>query len=202
MLVWRLETPVRAIASGPFGGGLGMRHWVVNATVHKDYNRLDPDRHLAELAELRGLSGPGVGMLTAVDVGRAVTVEDGGVTVTATVGLGYPTWAAAPAEYADDEDKPSIGTINLVVWCPVALQDAALVNTVATITEAKTQALWDCGVKATGTASDAVFVACVQPTGPDAESYGGPRSVWGARCARAVHAAVGTGTDDWLRKRG
>lgn len=58
----------------------------------------------------------------------------------------------------------------------------------ATATEAKAQALHEVGVRATGTASDAVVVHC--PTDGAEETYGGPRSVFGARIARAVHAAV------------
>ena len=51
-----------------------------------------------------------------------------------------------------------------------------------TATEAKAQALVEAGVPGTGTASDAVVVCC--PPG-GTEPYGGPRSVWGARLARA-----------------
>src|SRR5215475_8234916 len=98
MLVWRFPQPVRAIASGPLGGGIGPCQWVVNATVDRDYHRLDPDTHLRELAEALGLSGPGTGLLTAVDVSNAVTVGDNGVEVVATVGLGHPTLAAAPGD--------------------------------------------------------------------------------------------------------
>ena len=71
---------------------------------------------------------------------------------------------------------------------PARLGDAALVNAVATATEAKAQALRELGIAATGTATDAVTVLC-PPTGP-VEAYGGPRSRWGARLARAVHEAV------------
>ncbi len=52
------------------------------------------------------------------------------------------------------------GTINIVAFAPVRLSDAALVNAVATITEAKAQALWELGLAATGTATDAVTVLC------------------------------------------
>jgi len=195
LLVWRFEEPVRAIASGPYGGGIGDREWVLNATVDKDYARLDPDVHIVELAELAGLSGSGVGMLTAVDVRTACTTHDEGVAATATVGLGYPTLAAAPPDRA-----PGIGpgTINLVVLLPVALSDAALVNAVATATEAKVQALWESGVHATGTATDALFIGCARDGA--GEPYGGPRSTWGARVARAVHAAVAEGTRHWVER--
>jgi len=83
------------------------------------------------------------------------------------------------------------GTINLVCWVPAPLCDAALVNAVVTATEAKTQALLDAGMRATGTASDAVVV-CTPRSG--IEPYCGPRSTWGARLARAVYAAVADGT--------
>ncbi|PZS30767.1 MAG: hypothetical protein DLM61_10085, partial [Pseudonocardiales bacterium] len=56
---------------------------------------------------------------------------------------------------------------------------------------AKTQALLAAGIAGTGTASDAVTVIC--PPGAASEQFGGPRSTWGARLARAVHDAVRAG---------
>jgi adenosylcobinamide hydrolase len=218
MSVWRFAEPVLGIASGPLGGGVGTRNWAINATVDKAYGRLDPDVHLLELAAAQGLAGDGVGMLTAVDVTKAVTASDGGATVVTTVGLGHPTWASAPdgdlrhepAEAATPKILPTdnvptetlpIGTINTVAWIPAQLSDAALVNMVATATEAKVQALWECDVKATGTASDALFVACALPKAIVAV-YGGPRSLWGARLARAVYASVAEGTRRWFEPPG
>ncbi|GAA4188530.1 adenosylcobinamide amidohydrolase [Microbispora amethystogenes] len=90
---------------------------------------------------------------------------------------------------------PRPGTVNILVAVPVAFSDAALVNAVMTVTEAKTQALLEAGFPCTGTASDAVCVA-VRREDP-AEPFGGPRSVWGARIARAVHRAVLDGARDW-----
>jgi adenosylcobinamide amidohydrolase len=85
--------------------------------------------------------------------------------------------------------------VNVVVALPEPLRDAALVNLVATIAEAKAQAFADAGVPATGTPSDAVVVWC--PTGPapddDRHRYGGPRSWWGSRVARATHTAISAG---------
>ncbi|GAA4679683.1 adenosylcobinamide amidohydrolase [Phytohabitans rumicis] len=187
LLVWRLDEPLLAISSAPLGGGIGVRGWVVNATVPMSYRRDDPDVHLTELAECLGLTGPGIGLLTGVDVAEVVSAGDGGVRVWATVGLGDPIWAAAPPSDA----PPAAGTVNIVVRVPVRLSDAALVNAVATATEAKAQALWDLGLPATGTATDAVSILCAHD-GPPA-AYGGPRSEWGARVARAVHAAVRAG---------
>ena len=188
LLVWRAPAPVRVASTSPLGGGLGERRWFLNMSVHKDYGG-DPVADLRAAALGLGLAGPGVGMMTAKDVREAVTTSDGGVEAVATVGLGWPVWAAAPAAEPEDEPRPvRPGTINLLVVVPVALSDAALVNAVATATEAKVQALAEAGVPGTGTASDAVCVAAAT-TGPP-EPYGGPRSAWGARVARAVHRAV------------
>ncbi|WP_433468852.1 adenosylcobinamide amidohydrolase [Spirillospora sp. CA-128828] len=87
------------------------------------------------------------------------------------------------------------GTVNIVVAVPVPMSDAALVNAVVTATEAKTQALLEAGFPCTGTASDAICV--VATTGGTEEIFAGPRSAWGSRLARAVHAAVHAGAVDY-----
>jgi adenosylcobinamide amidohydrolase len=86
---------------------------------------------------------------------------------------------------------PRVGTVNIVILVPVQLSDAALVNAVATATEAKAQAIVELGHPGTGTPTDAVTVLC--PAGGPVAEYGGPRSRWGAPLARAVHAAVRAG---------
>lgn len=186
VLVWRFPEPLTAVTCAPHGGGLGPRRWVVNAQVPASYGRRDPEHHLGKLSVSLGLPGRGVGMLTAVDVRGYVETFDGGVTSVATVGLGTPVLAAAP-----DEPRARaalVGTVNVVVFVPARLSDAAMVNAVATVAEAKAQALRDLGLDATGTATDAVCVACPSTGRP--EPFGGPRSTWGARLARAVHAGV------------
>jgi adenosylcobinamide hydrolase len=184
-LVWRLPSPHLVVSSGPLGGGFGLRLWVLNAQVTSGYDRDDPAEHLAELASRAGLAGDGVGLMTAVDVRKVATADDDGVVAWATVGVDRPSWAAAPDQV---EWRQPIGTINVVVDLPVRLADAALVNAIATATEAKAQAMRDHGLAGTGTPTDAVCVAC--PADGPVESYGGPRSRWGAPLARAVHRAV------------
>jgi adenosylcobinamide hydrolase len=186
VLMWRASAPVLAISTGPLGGGIGVRHWVLNATVPMSYDRDDPDVHLTELADLLGLSGLGVGLLTGVDVADVVAADDGGVRVWGTVGLDAPIQAAAAAVPAK-----RVGTVNLVAMVPARLSDAALVNAVATVTEAKAQALTDLGLAATGTATDAVTIVCA--TDGPVSRYGGPRSDWGAPLARAAHRVVLSG---------
>ena len=195
VLVWRSPTPFRCASSGALGGGVGDRTWVFNAEVSLDYGRADADTHLAEIAaDLDLPAGDGTGLMTAAPVLDVVTAHDGGAGCAATVGVSTPTWAAAPD---GTWSRWAPGTINLVVVVPAPLSDAALVNAVVTATEAKTQALLDAGVPGTGTASDAVVICC--PPG-GTEPYGGPRSTWGARLARAVHAAVAAGTKQFLAR--
>jgi adenosylcobinamide amidohydrolase len=168
-----------------------VRRWVVNAQVPTSYARRDPDHHLGKLAVSLGLPGRGVGLLTAADVRAWRSATDDGVEVTATVGLGHPIQAAAGPE---EGVTASVGTINLVAFLPERLSDAALVNAVATVTEAKVQAVRDLGFDATGTATDAICLLC--PGEGRTADFGGPRSVWGSRLARAAYAAVlaGAGT--------
>lgn len=182
--VWRAATPWLAVSTAVLGGGFGLRSWVVNATVRNGYSRMDPDRHLADIAAELSLTGAGLGFMTAVDVREVAHREDGGVRVAVTTGIGaHATWAAGPAIPAEQ-----VGTINAVCWLPVRLTEAAMVNAVATVAEAKAQALAEAGVPGTGTPTDAVAVLC-PPDGP-AEPFGGPRSPVGGALARAVHGAI------------
>ncbi|MGZ4694984.1 MAG: adenosylcobinamide amidohydrolase [Acidimicrobiales bacterium] len=197
-LVWRLPSPCRVVSSAVLGGGIGTRRWVLNAQVQPGYGRLDPAEHLLELAAAADLDGPGVGLLTAADVDTWQSATDGGARVDATVGVRVPTWAASPEDVLDPTYAP--GTINIVAFVPEPLSDGALVNLVATATEAKTQALLDAGIPGTGTATDAVCVVSLFGESGEAgrprelEPFGGPRSRWGSRVARAVHATVAAGT--------
>lgn len=190
VLVWRFDHPLRVAASAPHGGGLATRRWILNAQVPPSYARRDPDHHLRKLAVSLGLPGHGVGMLTAADVRSFVTTGDDGVEVVATVGLGEPEWAAV-APRTERVPVRLAGTINVVAVLPDRLSDAALVNAIATATEAKAQALFELGIAGTGTATDAVCIAT--PADGRAEAFGGPRSRWGSRLARAVRDAVRLG---------
>ncbi|GEB59061.1 adenosylcobinamide amidohydrolase [Streptomyces gardneri] len=193
LLVWAPGSGVRMVSSAVLGGGIGERAWVLNAQVPPGYDRLDPVSHLRALASGAGLEGPGVGLMTAASVENRRYAADGGAEAVVTAGIGVRGWAAVPG--AGGVAAPRPGTINIVVSLPVPLTDAALVNAVATATEAKVQALVELGADASGTPTDAVCVAAPSPTGPSggqptAEAFAGPRSLWGARLARAVHRAT------------
>ncbi|GLW57078.1 adenosylcobinamide amidohydrolase [Kitasatospora phosalacinea] len=200
LLVWRAGPGWRMAGSGVLGGGIGERHWVLNAQVRAGYGRMDPAEHLAELAAAQGLSGPGTGLMTAAEVDACTWAGDGGVTALVTTGIGVPTWAAAPAVPAPvPAPAPAVpapaayvpGTINILAVVPAPVSDAGLVNLLTTATEAKVQALLESGHDCSGTPSDAVCVAVrTARPGEAPEPFGGPRSHWGSRLARAVHRAV------------
>ncbi|WP_329571184.1 adenosylcobinamide amidohydrolase [Kitasatospora sp. NBC_01266] len=201
LLVWRAGPGWRMLSSAVLGGGLGERAWVVNAQVRPGYSRMDPDRHLSELAAERALVGEGVGLMTAASVDAVSWAVDGGATAVVTAGIGVPSWAAAPEPVA----AFVAGTINILAVVPAAVSDAGLVNLLATVTEAKVQALLEAGYDCSGTPSDAVCLAVRSPgPGERPEPFGGPRSLWGSRLARAVHRAVleGAERDRARRARG
>lgn len=188
VLVWQWSAPMRSIATSPHSGGLGVRRWVMNAQVPPAYSRRDPDHHLAKLAVSLGLAGRGNGMLTETDVRDYRSSVDEGVEVVATVDVSLPILTSS----RDREPSPSpVGTINVVAVLPERLSDAALVNALVTASQAKGQALLGAGMTATGTATDAVCIIC--PNEGRTSDFGDPGSRWGARLARAVHAAVLSG---------
>ncbi|MCE2532204.1 MAG: adenosylcobinamide amidohydrolase [Acidimicrobiia bacterium] len=214
VLVWYWQAPVTALSSAAVGGGVSEPDWVFNIGVDSGYGRTDLAEHAREVATGLGLEGQGVALFTAANVDRPSRRAEDGVTVHATVGVSHPTWAAAgapvpsdagaktgdPAQPGTDAPLPLIGgtarpgTINLVVQLPVALAGGGGVNAVITATEAKTQALVEAGVDGTGTATDAVVV--VWPSAAAPERFAGPRSPWGERIARSVHAAVRAGLEE------
>jgi len=190
VLVWRFLRPMFVASTALVGGGLGPRNWAMNAEVTNDYRRTDVEVHVAAVAHALDLHGVGVGMLTAASVCQHEHSIEEGVDVDATVGLSHPTWAASDERVPSDE--VATGTINIVVFMPVRLDHGAMLNAIVTATEAKSQALWEAGVPATGTPSDAVTVVC--PLDGASTCFAGPRSSWGSRLARAVHGAVLAGS--------
>jgi adenosylcobinamide hydrolase len=191
-VVWHPDEPRCVLSTCVVGGGWGTASWILNATVVRGYDRDDPSAHLTELASSIGLDGDGVAMMTAVDVASLQHHADSGVGAWATVGVEAPQWAAAPALDWHLSSARVPGTINIVVDVPASLSPAALANAVATATEAKAQAMAERRLAGTGTPTDSITICSALRSGT-AEPYGGPRSVWGSRIARAVHGAVAEG---------
>jgi adenosylcobinamide hydrolase len=187
-LVVDLGRPHRCLSSALLGGGLGwLRTWL-NLQVGRDYARTDPEAHLAAAAA--GLPGPVVGMMTAAPVAEHRIGRAGAARAVATVGVGRALAAAGTRPRA----APSAGTINLLVVVGEPLSDAGLAGAVQTAVEAKAQALAAARVPAanadgfaTGTATDAICVAC--PPGARVP-FAGPATRVGGDLAHAVYEAV------------
>jgi adenosylcobinamide amidohydrolase len=182
--------PRRVLSSAVLGGGIGIAHAWLNATVASDYDRLDPAVDLAERAIALGCGVPLVGMLTAVDVARCENRRRGVAQVFATVGVGHALAAAGTRPRA----VPPVGTINLLVLVDAPLDDAALAGAAQTAIEAKAQALAAAAIPAanadchaTGTATDAFCIAALPGGGVP---FAGPATAVGADIAHAVHGAV------------
>ena len=186
----------RCLSTALLGGGAGrVRTWI-NLQVSPGYARTDPARHLAAVSA--DLGAPVVGMMTAAPVRCYAVATAGGCTAVATAGVRHAMAAAAtrpravPPLPAADPCRP--GTINLLVVCEVPLAPAALVNALTTVVEAKSQALAAARIPArnadgfaTGTATDAVCVACPPGRG---ERFAGPATRIGADVGLAVYDAV------------
>jgi len=182
--------PLDMLTSAIVGGGFIRAQHIINRHVDKSYRNDDAAGDVRDFARSHGLSEPFVGLMTAVhlDKAKAATSRYGGVTVATivTAGLGNATAAGLTIPTVSH-----IGTINMIILVDANLSPAAMVNTVITATEVKTQVLLAHGVRtpdghaATGTSTDAVVVA---GTGRgELLPYAGPLTVIGwlvGRCVR------------------
>ena len=185
VLVWQLGRPIWTISTAPHGGGLGPRRWIINAQLPPGCAGRDLDDRLAQLGISLGLSGEGVGMLTIGDVRHLWRGREGGVEVVVTVSVEQATPAAGsngPATVA-----PSVSA-NVLAVLPEPVCDAALVNAVTTVAEARVETLWDAGLVATAPSSDAISILCHGHG--ERRSSGRSHSRWEPALARAVRTAV------------
>lgn len=161
---------------------------------------LDVDAWLA--SELRQHnSSDAVTMLTSRDIGCFVdeVARIGNTTAhaVATVGLSN----AERVGHRVDRSGQSWGTINIALRLDHAMTEAAMIETMALVVQARTAAVMDVGLKlptgiATGTGTDCVAVAC--PAGKT--RFAGLHTEIGEATGRAVYAAVRKGADEWVRQ--
>lgn len=187
-LLWEFDGRYESMSSAAVNGGVQSIDWLLNVRVPSDYSRCDLDAHAAEIVNDLGLSGFGSTLFTAADVRKVQHASINGVVVDSTVGVTKPTWASDVSSGWGDWQP---GTINIVAQMPVALTLSAAVNAIITITEAKTQSLFQHGVPGTGTASDSVVVCW--PSSSHREQFCGPRSQWGSLLAQATFQSIDKG---------
>lgn len=197
-LIVAFPTPYRVLSWAPLHGGFTEARTILNHQVQTEaYPAHEPGVFLHSLAQQLNVHAPVVGLMTGVKLERlvrrvsqydAILIE-----CFATVGLSNALAVGDPATY---EEQP--GTINLILVVNQPIADAALVEAVAVITEAKVRALYAATVKstisdalATGTGTDCVAVAC--PLGAPAYAYCGKHTRLGELFGQAVSEAVAKG---------
>lgn len=169
--------------------------------VDKNYYNENPEQHAADIRDRLDLPADSVGMMTAAEVDRVFNIveEDfGGHTIYAIVTAGLSNHVVAGDELLDWERRHMIsmmralrlcGTINIAVVSDVPLTQAAKVNLMIPLVEAKTAALNVRGYRETGTTSDSMAV--ISPIGAPRIDYTGTGTDIGIAVARAVRRAVG-----------
>lgn len=201
----KAATPLVAVSSAVVGGGIIEAGAILNVHVEKHGSLGAVRASLEAFAGRHAITGPYVGLLTgaATENAEVETARRGELTILAVVTVGLSnrvTAGVSPAVVA----VPA-STINIIVVVDGDAEPAALVNALMTVTEVKTLALVEAGVRtaegraATGTSTDAVVIAA---TGRGArERFGGPISPLGWLTAQAVGPALRRGIARWLAER-
>ncbi|PWK14819.1 adenosylcobinamide amidohydrolase [Tumebacillus permanentifrigoris] len=193
------QRPFYTLSSSVLGGGLQEKRYLLNVQVPHGYTSDDPWQDLERKVEGLGIPlSESVGMMTAADVDQVVEGFAAGdqfqLRVYVTAGVGN---AARAGMKRKTYPGYRAGTINIIVALDARLSDAALVNALITITEAKAAALQDLGVTdatgamATGTTTDSVIVATTQnPAYTGVHLYAGLATELGNAIASSVYDAL------------
>lgn len=201
--VIRLNERMEVLSSAVFNGGDMVTDCLFIMEVPKNFMCEDPAKYAAEACASLGLPLDSVGFMTAAEVGHVFnhTVSEFSGTkafAAATAGLSNQVVAGEPLkdwerrhELSNKRSKELIaGTINIIGISPLPMTQAAKVNIMIAMTEAKTAALHSFGYRETGTTSDAI--AIVSPIGDDRENYAGTGTSLGIAMARSVKHCVST----------
>jgi len=165
-----LRGTFRAASTG-IRGGIGCVTTLFNSTISESFDHADPVKYLSLIAWEQGFSDGFFGLLTAVPMQRLCVLRYDFVTVFITAGI-----------RSEENGRP--GTINVIVFSGEGMTDAALLETIITVSGAKAEALFSVGYETSGTPTDAVIVA-TEDIAP-MHTFAGPLTEVGRR----VHAAV------------
>lgn len=207
--VLRFGEKMEILSSAIFNGGNTLTDTVFIMQVPKNFAHDDPPSYAGETCKAMGLPEDSVGMMTAAEVKYVFshgTEKFENVSAFAAVTAGLSNQVIAGEVLKDWERRSKLsarrsdalvaGTINILGVSPVPLTQAAKVNIMIAMTEAKSAAMASFGYKETGTTSDSV--AIISPVGEDREPYSGTGTPLGIAMARAVKSSV----RDSLTKRG
>ncbi len=196
----------RVMSSAVLNGGLVSADHLVNMKVPKESpdnkgsGNESPEQTLANYCSNYGWHGTSVGMMTAASMksfSMAKITEPGiDSIIVVTTGLSNARRVGDVAECrAMVTDSKAVGTINIIFLTSAKLTDAASVEAVLMITEAKAAALQEAKILspisnkiATGTGTDSVAV--VSGHGPEVITYCGKHVVFGEILGRLVMETV------------
>lgn len=143
-----------------------------------------------------------LGLMTSRDIRQHQvtrrTVEEVAASCVATVGL-----SNAERVGSRRAPRPHFGTINTLVHVDRALTDAALVEAVSIVAQARTAAVLEArptaaGAGVTGTGTDCIVVAC--PRDGTQAAWSGLHTAIGEAIGGAVYDAVRAGAEQWQRE--
>lgn len=205
VMVVHLPKRMRVLSTTIRNGGYTVADTIIMAQVPLTYDGNDPEAELDAIVKELGLNEHTVGFMTAADMERVITVveqdyNDQMALAIVTAGVKNAVYAG---ELIPDRVKAQLGggmkahTINTMVILGRPLHDTGLANAIITATEAKAAGLKDCGVRGTGTTSDALAVVC--PIG-EGEKYAGTATDIGICLARAVRQATKESTLKWYAR--
>ena len=207
--VIRLSERMEVLSSAVLNGGHNVTDTLFIMQVSHGYNSRDHMGDILQVREKYDLPEDSVGFMTAAEVKYLFSVsekEHEGVTTFAAATAGLSNHVVAGELLDNWEERFRIsqeryrmligGTINIIGVSPFPLTDAAKINLMIPLTEAKSAAMASLGYKETGTTSDAM--AIVSPIGEPRINFSGTGTPLGIAMARSVKEAVASN----LIKRG
>ena len=205
LVIWS-KTPLKILSSAILNGGLREANGIINVQVPEGTGNGKFDVHWSpedflkkETKRLQLPEKKVVGLMTAAKMENiAVFSEKCGktmLTVLATAGSTVAVTAGEPAASFKGDKIERIGTINIILLVDGNLTEGCMVETIKTLTEAKTVALRELDIRsqfsgdlATGTLTDSVVVGCTKKGDPI--QYVGTFTLLGELIAKCVRKAV------------
>jgi len=190
----------RVLSFAPYRPGFrSARHILIRQVRDAD---LPPDLDAmgwlgAEMARIG--HGGDVGMMTSRGLEHHRLAQAGPVACVATVGLGNAERVGRRRMVSTS----GYGTINIALLIEDGLTDAAMIEALSIVAQARTAAILTAGVelptgRATGTGTDCIALAC----NPGKTAFAGLHTPLGEVIGAAVHDAVLDGARAWIASHG
>ncbi|MEC2070752.1 heme ABC transporter ATP-binding protein [Alkalihalophilus marmarensis] len=200
----------KALSSAVLGAGFSWHNTFVNRHVHKDYQCDDVISEFRHYLTEREMSGEDVmGMMTAamLEDGVILRVNENGLNMLVMVTAGTSNAVDATRAFSHPQIESKVGTINTWVFVEGKMPESAYVQALMTVTEAKSKAMFDEGIKdevtqtiATGTSTDSVMIAASQEG--EEFPYAGTITPVGKLMAKLVYEATREAIVNNKKRRG